>query len=225
MSKSKAAILSNCTKEIEFSKKLANNTVKVKYKDGSEAIRLHNTDIVTTLKNGKIVLDSGGWRTSTTKDRINSFSPARIWQDKGVWYLDGATFYDGIVIDKDGKIKSKRKQANISEILKVKKQISKFVNQLTKDNLPVPSSGDCWLCCLHTAEGKSMGDISKDNGHIEQHVKENYLHGSLLVNAMRERGYTDESIRLHYGMKLVDTFKRALRIYLQKRLIKNIAVK
>jgi hypothetical protein len=61
-----------------------------------------------------------------------------------------------------------------------------------------------------------MGDTTGDNGHILEHVKENYLHGSLLVNAMRETGYSDDQIRIHYGMKLADTFKRALRKYLQK---------
>lgn len=225
MKKTKSAILSDCTKEIESSKFVANNTLKVKYKDGSEAIRLHNTDVVTLLPDGKIQLNSGGWRTNTTKERINDYSPARLWQNKGLWYVDGSLFYDNMLIDKDGKLIGKKVKANDKEIDKMKKAITKFCALITKDNLPVPDSGDCWFCCLHTSEGQPMGEALKDNGHLLEHIKEGYLHGSLLVNAMREAGYKDEQIRLHYGMKLSDTFKRAVRRYLQKRLIKDIAVR
>lgn len=44
----------------------------------SYAIRLHNTDVVTYLPGGQIILNSGGWPTVTTQDRISSFSPARV---------------------------------------------------------------------------------------------------------------------------------------------------
>lgn len=40
---------------------------------------LHATEVVTYLPNGNCVLNSGGWRTHTTQDRINNFSPARVY--------------------------------------------------------------------------------------------------------------------------------------------------
>ncbi|MDD4354226.1 MAG: hypothetical protein PHN56_07280 [Candidatus Nanoarchaeia archaeon] len=71
-----------------------------------------------------------------------------------------------------------------------------------------------------------MGELGTDNNdHLITHLKEKYLHGSILVNAMREAGYRDEQIRFHYAGKYFDAFKRSLRKYLQKRLISNIAVK
>ena len=88
-----------------------------------------------------------------------------------------------------------------------KKKIAKFVNQINENNLPYPDSGDCFLCrcgktdCLHS------------------HLKENYLHGSLLVNAMRAAGYNYIQIAVHYELKSADTFKRQLKRYLQKNLI------
>lgn len=224
--KKKADILAGTTKEVVTSKFVDRNTLKVSYKDGSEAIRLHNTDVVTFLPNGKIELNSGGWRTATTKERINKFSPARLHQDKGVWYVSGSIFYDGMLIDKDGKLVSKKKEANIKKIDKIKTDIKKFVDLITEDNLPIPSGGDCWLCCLVDEKGLTWGDQRPDNhDHLHQHIKEKYLHGSLLVNAMREAGYRDEQIGFHYHLKLADTFKRSLRKYLQKRLIKDISVK
>ena len=58
-------------------------------------VRLHSTDVVTltTLARSLAVkLDSGGWRTVTTKARINQGAseyrlPFRVQQDRGQWYV------------------------------------------------------------------------------------------------------------------------------------------
>lgn len=224
MQKTKRDILRQTTKEIESSKFVARNTLRIKYKDGSEAIRLHDTDVVTFLPSGEVQLNSGGWRTVTTKERINQFANTRMYQEKGVWYVGGSVFYDNMVL-KNGKARKVLKP-NLPAIEKMKKKIAKFVALITKDNLPVPSGGDCWLCCLVDKDGVPWGDQRPDNhDHLHQHLKEKYLHGSLLVNAMREAGYRDEQIGFHYQLKVADTFKRAVRRYLQKRLIKDIAIK
>jgi hypothetical protein len=72
------------------------------------ALRYHGTRVVDYRSDGTFVLRSGGWHTSTTKARINDFSPARLYQLKFNWYLatpDGkrADFEDGMVIDGSGK--------------------------------------------------------------------------------------------------------------------------
>jgi hypothetical protein len=69
-----------------------------------------------------------------------------------------------------------------------------------------------------------MGELSNSD-HLFSHLEESYLHGSILVNAMKEYGYNDMQISLHYQMELFDTFKRSVRKYLQKCLISGIAVK
>ncbi len=51
------------------------------------AIRYHATDVVTYHKDGRIVLNSGGYRTMTTKDRMNCYSPASVYQESGLWYV------------------------------------------------------------------------------------------------------------------------------------------
>jgi len=225
MKKSKGELLSN-TQNVKNSKFIDNNTLRIEYQDGTIAIRLHNTDVVT-IKDNSYILNSGGWRTPTTKDRINKYSPAYISQNKGLWYLDkGKLFYDNCVVNALGELISKPVNIDENKIKKIKKQITDYCNLITKDNLPLPSSGDCWFCALTDKNNIPMGELgSKDYGHLIEHLKEKYLHGSIMVNAMRETGYTDQSIGLHYHMKLVDTFKRSVRKYLQKRLIANIAVK
>lgn len=87
-------------------KKLANNTY-LHGVHGGIAVQLHDTDVVTIWPDNTYTLNSGGWQTVTTKARINEFSPARLGQDKGVWYLyvgEGRIpFHDGIKINANGK--------------------------------------------------------------------------------------------------------------------------
>ena len=121
---------------------------------------------------------------------------------------------------------SKEIEDRSEEIKEMKKRIKKYISLITKENLPTPSMGDCWHCCMRTEDEVTMGELSSDNhSHLYNHLDEGYLHGSILVNAMREYGYEDEQIGLHYSMKLYNTFKRAVRKYLQKRLINSIATR
>ena len=194
---------------IQSSKLIANNTVKVILRDGTQIIRLHRTNIVT-IKNGVYTLNSGGWQTLTTKDRINTFAPVRIYQKDFVWYIDDIQFFDGIKINSNGDVLNKSKAPQKSEKKRenLKKKITNFVNQINENNLPYPDNGDCFLCRIGSTDC------------LHSHIKENYLHGSLLVAAMRSAGYNDMQISVHYQLKLIDTFKRQLKKYLQKNLMK-----
>lgn len=213
----KAQILAGL-QHVIASKKLANNTYKIEFADGSTAIRLHLTNVAVFNKDGSVTLNSGGWRTITTKERINQYSHARISQLGGIWYTYGVPFYDGITI-KDGKVTNPQ-TVDVAGIEAKKKQITKFVNLITKDNLPQPDMGDCWMCSLRSKDGETLGEFSSHNAeHLWGHIEEGYLHGSLLVNAMRAKGYSDKGIGLYYHMKHVDAFRRALRTYLQKLLL------
>lgn len=81
------------------SRKIGNNTyAEIEY-DNSVSIRLHGTAVVRFYPNGLVKLNSGGWQTSTTKDRINKYSPVKVYQKKHVWYLeDGTEFEDNILV-------------------------------------------------------------------------------------------------------------------------------
>lgn len=83
-------------------KRIANNTFKYARPDGTTVVRLHLTDIIETLPDGRVRLNSGGWKTVTTKDRFNKYTPYRVWSDKGTWYVhhEGAKapFFDGMLL-------------------------------------------------------------------------------------------------------------------------------
>lgn len=61
---------------------LANNTVlrEVPGDDGEThyAVRLHDTNIVTYTEDGRIILNSGGFYSKTTADRMNKFTPFAV---------------------------------------------------------------------------------------------------------------------------------------------------
>jgi hypothetical protein len=76
--KNKKELVSGIEKPFSSVKLIACATLHIKYEDGTEAVRYHNTDVVTFLQNGNFVLNSGGHRTKTTKSRILEHSHIRI---------------------------------------------------------------------------------------------------------------------------------------------------
>jgi hypothetical protein len=183
--------------------------------DGSHGWQLHDTLIARKYPNGRLWLNSGGWRTVTTKERINRIldNGYRLWQERGVWYLsqswDGpkVVFYDGIIIDPtDGPVARPEEESKVRDVIK---RIDKFMRHARKvfasDGVPTPSAGDCFFC-----QCKSP---SKDC--IESHVDECCLHGSLIYNALKRRR-RDEQIGFIWNMS--DIVSRELRSFLKAQL-------
>lgn len=213
---------------------IARNTFRFTAPDGATVTRLHQTDVVRELGAGRYALDSGGWRTPTTKDRMNgALRGYHIYANKGSWYVrqgfgfdGGIPYYDGIILpdafEKPAALKKATKAEADEQV--TRKAILAFVRKLDSfEQLPLPSAGDCWLCCMHTADGKSMGDLGgRDSNadHLREHIKEGYVHGSLLVNAMRWAGYKDLGIRYWFSQPKGHrrAIKSALRRYLCRQL-------
>lgn len=98
------------------SRKLANNTYLVRATTAGEALVMyHGNTVIRYRANPRgIIVDSCGWRTFTTKERLNWFLPSgtwggerwhglyRVFQEKHVWYLSTPSgrvpFSDGMVI-------------------------------------------------------------------------------------------------------------------------------
>lgn len=200
---------------------IANNTV-ARLVDGGAAIRLHQTDIVTFFENDDIRLDSGGWLTVTTKERLNRYTKAGISQRAGVWYMsDGSLFYDGIIIRGDGSPVKPKKPDNYEKKLKDIKKRAKtyaknYVQALKDGKIDYPSGGDCWACLGMVRAG--------DTYHLEAHIKEKYYVPTLLVNAGRAAGYRDEQIGLMGmgGRRVFIDPERVLYRYIVKELRKGL---
>lgn len=68
-------------------KPLCNNTRLFRRGEDCYAVRFHDTDVVTLWRDGRVTLDTGGWTTMSTKDRISSFGPVRVDSERGTWYI------------------------------------------------------------------------------------------------------------------------------------------
>lgn len=171
---------------------LANNTRIRRRDDNVIVIRLHETDIVEyfprELTNPPaVVLRTGGWMTSTTKERLNSFVPEgfSLWQERGQWTLHchrtGANWpwAEGVTIDESGAVYNAGTLSDVDAKVKLGREVRQYVKgyieALLSGNVPEPSGGDCWLCA---------GLMPEDGGHILGHIEESYYVPSLLMRAI-----------------------------------------
>lgn len=172
------------------SKIINRNTVEYYKKDGTRVIRLHLTDVLTVLPDGTEILNSGGWMTPTTKDRINATAYRQVCQKDSMWLVNYRgnqyVFADGITFHPNGKVTGAGENPKL--ILKLQKQIKKyaddFVKELVARKIPAPSNGDCLICIAHTSDGEPV----RCQTHIRSHIssRERYYVPSLLANALEE---------------------------------------
>jgi len=83
-------------------RKVGNNTYAEILHDNSVGIMLHSTYVVKIHPDNTYTLQTGGWQTVTTKDRINQYSPVRVYQRKYEWFvkINGKEFpfMEGMVV-------------------------------------------------------------------------------------------------------------------------------
>jgi hypothetical protein len=155
------------------------------------AIRYHSTDVVIIHEDNTYTLNSGGWYTPTTKDRINEYSPASIHQEKGLWYhKNGFMFADKCKVDCYGfpldstlafTLATEKAKGKVDRM--VSKYIKGFITMLSETKvMPEPGSGDCWACNPAEVMGYD---------HLLTHFEEKYYVPSLLSNAVKEH-YPDD---------------------------------
>ena len=213
--RSKSEMLKGLKPGFIKSKLTGRNTIKAEYPDGSIIVRYWDTDVVTINPDKSVILTSGGFMTKTTKERIEENTRIRIAQKNFIWYIvrnihDGwpihsgslPLFYDGIHISESGKILSGIKKNPENVIREFKRDLKRLTDKITKENIPLPNAGDCWICGMDRAQHKATSD------HLISHVKEGYLHGSLIVLCLELSGYNPG---VHIQLKFVDSIRRCVR--------------
>lgn len=215
-------------------KKLARNTYLVR--DGKTVhVRLHASNVVSYLPSGAVRVSSGGYRTRTTKDRINSYSPANISQVNGSWYCGAARvpFADNMEF-KGGRIAGAARPSDTAKNDRLKKAIKAYASKIhatiMDGTLGEPGAGDCVYCAAKDGYGVTLGDLSKNQDHLLLHMREGYLVPSLVVNALSASKAGDLLISAvflpvaeagYLKQVAADAAKRAVTRYLKLRL--NIA--
>lgn len=223
-------------------KKLENNTYLHRLDANTLAVRLHSTDIVLVHGDGTYTLDSGGWRTLTTRDRISRYSPAGISQKNNIWYVGASIFQDGMRVNAQGTPVTRTRRVDVVERNKrlldrrTRAYIDGFAAHVIKHGLAVndgeapsdssdrplkPDTGDCWPCYF----GLGSDDHLKEPmgvDHLLSHFEEDYFVPSLLWKAILSKGYSNPGLTwytLAEDAKRGDTrlLKDILRAYFRKR--------
>jgi hypothetical protein len=91
------------------------------------AIRLHKTDIVIIRPDNTYKLNSGGFRTTTTKRRMNHVLPCVVEQQNGLWSIGDSFFQDGMLVEHDGEIVGDR--IPLSDAWKAKRKVDRYCNK------------------------------------------------------------------------------------------------
>lgn len=215
----------NC--KVIQAKFLGKSTLEYELENGIRGVRLYETDIILisprtpSQKLEIITLNSGGFRTQLTKNRINDYLPVYISQNKSVWSISAnnysTIFYDGIQLDrfKNGKLRMRKCKSKsnkeINRNKKLLKLINGYINEFKKlDSIPFPDTGDCWLCMIKSQNDEYNPDC------LEQHLKEKYIHGTLIYCALKDQGYKDPGFIM--GMNYKDIIARSLKRYFKKHL-------
>ena len=104
----------------------------------------HETDVVTFHADGRTVLNSGGWRTYTTKERLSNYGPCYVCQSKGVWYCgeDSVPFADGITFHGNGKVTGQGEDPKREMKLRgqVQRYARKYIDALRAGKVLEPST-------------------------------------------------------------------------------------
>lgn len=112
------------------SKQIGNNTIAHRLDDNTVAIKYHRTNILKINQDNTVTISTGGWETTTTKDRLNQFLSCRgfgIYQKKGVWYIkergddEAVPYEDGMRITPDGTLiraKADKIKSNVLDLIK-----------------------------------------------------------------------------------------------------------
>lgn len=212
------------------SRKVANNTYLIRRSADDIAVRLHTTDVVTYHSDGTITLDTGGWQSYTTKERLNRFTPFSVGAIAGVWYVTRRNpqymsdqsqpwsawtvpFWDGMRIDPDATtppavpeseaLKSAADKETLRLIGAYVRGLSDVWPNIIADAVAHGTAGDCLICQMG-------GDMAaSDSSHLFAHLRERYYMATLALNALAEVGYREPMALVNH----VDIVKRAVRRY------------
>lgn len=229
-----AADMMRSARSPEDGKPLANNT-RLYPRGENYAVRLHSTDVVTLHPDGTYTLSSGGWRTPTTKQRINDFSPARVSQWDNAWHVatgergehawiwdSSVLFYDGIVVDARGVPISPPQPDTIAG--------EKAYHALRRDfirgwlahlrdlgHMPEPSGGDCWYCLMFDPNLESADHILSHMSKDERYYVPNFLRRCFDIAGFGNPGFVWELSDVDLRRGSTFHVERALKAFFRAR--------
>ncbi len=114
-------ITSETIQAFNNSKKFKKSNMEVEVLPNVTIMKLHDNEIAYRYNdpNRTLKITNAGWKTRTTKERLNGLSGVRIYQEKGDWFLNGE-YWNGKLVNVDKYTKQGRRERKIDEVLETK---------------------------------------------------------------------------------------------------------
>lgn len=216
----------------------ARNTLDYTTQDGTRRVRYHDTDVVTQAPDGTVILNTGGYNTLTTRDRINSAKnlKVRVYSDKGTIHArplnegesyawsGGVPFETIARISPDGKVTPDKSAA---EIMGLHKLIDRYIKALKKEfprrdeNGEPDSGGDPWMIGgVIPSRDVALNWLGADLDSSG----EPYIFNSIVAHALKASGMQDAGVGFYMhglltGKRKVDNYITGkVRRYFRKAL-------
>ncbi len=182
---------------------VARNTIEYFADHDMRYIRLHDTDILE-FSPTHVRMNSGGWKTSITKDRINENTPAgfNVWTDKGVWHvrtpaLADVIFFDGIAFNlPSGTLANEGQMFDaVRKVTADRKLIDAYMRAARKVGCPSveDSLGDPFV--WPDKSGKIEADM------MREWLVEKYVFRKMFAWAFKYAGMNDLGLSMHVDEK------------------------
>lgn len=182
-------------------KRVANNTYRANIEGGGYIVVLHETPIIAVGADGAIEIDTGGYNTHTTRDRLNSFLPEgwRVHTEAGVIYLHrylgngehtpAIPFGKRCSISASGEVTPDLTPADLMSDTKL---LNRFMGHVRKVGLPTAeeSKGDPWV---FTPEGVTE-EVARD------WLESLYWTRRLFILALQATGMPERGVALSLAM-------------------------
>lgn len=166
----------------------ARNTLSYRTpENGDRYVSLHQTDILRFCEDGRTYIDTGGWNTPTTRDRLSSFSLGRIHAvtRNGVLYINAIPCRQRACVLPDGSVRPDVRETTIK---RERALLDRFMRAWRERGVPNAdeSKGDPWAFAPEHVHRSIMLDW----------VRSRYVTRRLFVLAHAAAGVTEFGIEL-----------------------------
>jgi len=169
-------------------------------------VRYHDTFVLIWNEDGSIELYTRGYRTMTTRRRMNTYLPKpwEIHTEGGVWYLSEGSFgslrsvfVEGITLTPDAPCHEdvvyqprdgeEEKKLILWEREAVRTYAARYVGLLWAGRLATPTPAQCLQCFENDLPALRYATTN----HLRRHVLANTYPSMVIINALKAAGYKD----------------------------------
>jgi len=197
---------------LQHARMFARNTLRYVTRHGEERTRLHGTDVVREFPDGTAIIETGGWNTATTRDRINRAleGTAFVFTRQGTLYLakggEDRPFVRRVTINPDETVSTDLDQGEAVSYEYMKPYVERYLDRLRRHGVPVDTAGDPWIPTrpdglydaqyvrLWLTEPEAVRAHGEDPEDPDE--QEPYVFGTLVANALEWSGLRSESVAL-----------------------------